>query len=88
MDKYTDSTLGDTGPGGIYSQADICDLESMEKIKHAVDLSLLCNKVCFKDYSRVMSESEGECHSRCFDNLYAGLLFTQNKFFNEMTRKH
>ena len=87
MDKYTDSTLDDSGPGGIYTQADICDLEGMDKIKHAVDLSLLCNKVCFKDYAVGMSENEAECHTRCFDNLYAGLLFTQNKFFNEMNRR-
>lgn len=88
MDKYADSTLADPGVAGIYTHSDITDLEGLEKIKDAVDLTLLCNKVCFKDYRQPISDMEADCHGKCFDNLYAGLLFTQNKFFKEINRKN
>lgn len=56
-------------------------------MKHAVDLSILCNRVCFRDYSTSMTAQENECHSKCFDNFYAALLFCQNKFFTEATQQ-
>ena len=62
MDKFTDSTLGDVVSPGLYSQSDIFNIEMMEKVKHSVDLSLLCNKVCFKGYRKEMSPAEEECH--------------------------
>ena len=58
MDKYTDSTTtDDTISPGLYSQKDIFNIEMVEKVKHAIDLSQLCNKVCFKDYTHTMTTS-------------------------------
>ena len=53
----------------------------VEKIKHAVDLSVLCNKVCFKEYTHAMTSSEEACHEKCFDNFYSALLSGQKKFY-------
>jgi hypothetical protein len=55
-------------------------------MKHSVDLSILCNRVCFRDYRSAMTEQEGECHAKCFDNFYAALLFCQNKFHTEISK--
>lgn len=52
-------------------------------MKHAVDLGILCNRVCFRDYRASMTPQEEECHSRCFDNFHSALLFIQNKFHTQ-----
>lgn len=62
MEKYTDATLSETSSEGIYTQLDIFNLESIEKIKHATDLTIFCNRICFKDYKFEMREAENECH--------------------------
>ena len=62
MDKFTDSTLGEVVSPGLYSQSDILNIEMMEKVKHSVDLTLLCNRVCFRGYRKEMSPAEEECH--------------------------
>ena len=87
MDKFTDATLGQTpSSSGIYSQSDIYDLESIEKVKHAVDITLMCSKVCFKDYLAPITPAETQCHAHCFDNIYAALLYTQNAFYTQLNQ--
>lgn len=59
------------------------EIEGLEKMKHAVDLGLLCNRVCFRDYRMPMTPQEEDCHTKCFDNFYAALLYIQNKFHTQ-----
>lgn len=52
MDKFVDSGIDATVSPGLYTQSDIFDIESFEKIKHSADLTILCNRICFKQYKQ------------------------------------
>ena len=47
----------------------------------------MCNRVCFRGYGEDPSQTESQCHQKCFDNFYSALLYCQRKFYSEVNRK-
>lgn len=90
MDKFTDATLTNEKEGNnnaLYTKTQLTDVQGLQNMKHALDIAILCNRVCFKNYRLEMTQLERQCHNQCFENIYSALIFSQKKFYEEMNKQ-
>lgn len=83
MDRLIKESLEDSEAGGIYSKLDEEGISVLLKSKFILEFNLLCSKVCFPDYKHSMTQSESDCHDKCFRNMYSSLLYCQRKLMEE-----